>query len=132
MHHPKSDLIQKFLCFTLCPRYLRPLVCQCSDVHVTQNHSFSKKQSHNKKYLLFNVTRNAAMLRMTQLTKGIVQLNRLHFLMGCFTHRHLSIIDCLSFVMCPLLAPLVIVFFSFFVAVVYSTNEANKAGGMHH
>ncbi len=47
-------------------------------------------------------------------------------------HRHLSIIDCLSFVMCPLLAPLVIVFFSFFVAVVYSTNEANKAGGTHH
>ncbi len=30
-------------------------------------------------------------------------------------HRHLSIIDCLSFVMCPLLAPLVIVFFSFFL-----------------
>ncbi len=29
-------------------------------------------------------------------------------------HRHLSIIDCLSFVMCPLLAPLLIVFFSFF------------------
>ncbi len=48
------------------------------------------------------------------------------------THRHLSIIDCLSFVMCLLLAPLVIVFFSFFVAVVYSTNEANKPGGTCH
>jgi hypothetical protein len=51
----------------------------------------------------------------------------------CSTHRHLSIIDCLSFDMCPLLAPLVIVFFSFlFVAVVYSTDEANKAGGTCH
>ncbi len=29
-------------------------------------------------------------------------------------HRHQSIIDCLSFVMCPLLAPLIIGFFSFF------------------
>jgi hypothetical protein len=38
-------------------------------------------------------------------------------------------IDCLSFVMCPLLAQLKIVFFSSFVAAaVYSTNEANKAG----
>ncbi len=48
-------------------------------------------------------------------------------------HRHPSTIDCLSFVMCLLLAPLVIVFFSFlFVAVIYSTNEANKAGGTRH
>jgi hypothetical protein len=38
-------------------------------------------------------------------------------------------IDCLSFVMCPLLAQPKIGFFSsFFVAAVYSTNEANKAG----
>jgi hypothetical protein len=38
-------------------------------------------------------------------------------------------IDCLSFVMCPLLAQLKIGFFSFiFVAAVYRTNEANKAG----
>jgi len=38
-------------------------------------------------------------------------------------------IDCLSFVMCPLLAQLKIGFFSsFFAAAVYSTNEANKAG----
>jgi hypothetical protein len=35
-------------------------------------------------------------------------------------------IDCLSFVMCPLLAQLIIGFFSL---VVNSTNEANKAGG---
>jgi hypothetical protein len=35
-------------------------------------------------------------------------------------------IDCLSFVMCPLLAQLKIGFF--FAAAVYSTNEANKAG----
>ncbi len=42
-------------------------------------------------------------------------------------------IDCLSFVMCPLLASLVIGFFSFFfAAAVYSTNEANKAGGTCH
>ncbi len=39
-------------------------------------------------------------------------------------------IDCLSFVMCPLLAKLIIAFFSsFFVGAIYSTNEANKAGG---
>ncbi len=38
-------------------------------------------------------------------------------------------IDCLSLVMCPLLAQLKIGFFSsFFAAAVYSTNEANKAG----
>ncbi len=38
-------------------------------------------------------------------------------------------IDCLSFVMCPLLAQLKTGFFSiFFAAAVYSTNEANKAG----
>jgi hypothetical protein len=30
--------------------------------------------------------------------------------------------------MCPLLAQLIIGFFSFFAAAVYSTNEANKAG----
>jgi hypothetical protein len=35
-------------------------------------------------------------------------------------------IDCLSFVMCPPLAQLIIGFF--FAAAVYSTNEANKAG----
>jgi hypothetical protein len=38
-------------------------------------------------------------------------------------------IDCLRFVMCPLLAQLEIGFFSSFsAAAVYSTNEANKAG----
>ncbi len=38
-------------------------------------------------------------------------------------------IDCLSFVMCPLLAQLKIGFFSsFFAVAVYRTNEANKAG----
>ncbi len=38
-------------------------------------------------------------------------------------------IDCLRFVMCPLLAQLEIGFFSLFsAAAVYSTNEANKAG----
>ncbi len=64
-------------------------------------------------------------------------------LQGCFgftvitlyersNHRHLSNIDCLSFVMC-LPALLVIGFFSFFFAAdVYSTNEANKAGSMRH
>jgi len=35
--------------------------------------------------------------------------------------------------MCPLLAQLIIGFFSFFfAAAVYGTNEANKAGGMPH
>ncbi len=34
--------------------------------------------------------------------------------------------------MCPLLAPLVIGFFSvFFAAAIYNTNEADKAGGTH-
>jgi hypothetical protein len=48
-------------------------------------------------------------------------------------HRHLSNIDCLSFVVLPLLAPLIIGFFSFFfAAAIYGTNEANKAGGMSH
>jgi hypothetical protein len=38
-------------------------------------------------------------------------------------------IDCLSFVMCLLLAQLKTGFFSiFFAAAVYSSNEANKAG----
>jgi hypothetical protein len=38
-------------------------------------------------------------------------------------------IDCLSFVMCPLLAQLKICFFYFILPVaVYRTNEANKAG----
>jgi hypothetical protein len=47
-------------------------------------------------------------------------------------HRHQKAkIDCLSFVMCPLLAQPIIAFFSsFFAAAVYSTNEANKADGM--
>jgi hypothetical protein len=35
--------------------------------------------------------------------------------------------------MCPLLAKLIIAFFSsFFVGAIYSTNEANKAGRMGH
>ncbi len=39
-------------------------------------------------------------------------------------------IDCLSFVMCPLLEQLIIAFFFlFFAAAVYSTISANKAGG---
>jgi hypothetical protein len=51
----------------------------------------------------------------------------------CFTVATIDIdrpkIDCLSFVMCPLLAQLKIGFFSsFFAAAVYRTNEANKAG----
>ncbi len=54
--------------------------------------------------------------------------------MGCIwyglAHRHLSIIDCLSFVMCPLLALLVIGFF--FAAAINSTYEANKAGSTRH
>ncbi len=35
------------------------------------------------------------------------------FIVVCLAHRHLSSIDCLSFVMCLLLAPVLIGFFSF-------------------
>jgi hypothetical protein len=47
-----------------------------------------------------------------------------------FIHRYRKAkIDCLRFVMCPLLAQFKICFFSSFsAAAVYSTNEANKAG----
>ncbi len=47
-----------------------------------------------------------------------------------YSHRYRKAkIDCLRFVMCPLLAQLEIGFFSSFsAAAVYSTNEANKAG----
>jgi hypothetical protein len=44
-------------------------------------------------------------------------------------HRHLSNIDGLSIVMCPLLAPVII---GFFAADFNNTNEANKAGGTRH
>ncbi len=48
-------------------------------------------------------------------------------------HRHLSIIDCLNFVMCLLLALLALGFFSFFFCCGHlSTNEANRAGGTCH
>jgi hypothetical protein len=44
-----------------------------------------------------------------------------------------SKIDCLRFVVCPLLAQLITGFFSSFsAAAIHSTNEANKAGGMCH
>ncbi len=48
----------------------------------------------------------------------------------CSTHRYRKAkIDCLRFVMCPLLAQLKISFFSSFsAAAVYITNEANNAG----
>jgi hypothetical protein len=52
-------------------------------------------------------------------------------------HIYLKNIDCLSFVVCPLLAPhlprhLPFLFLFFFAAAINSTNEANKAGGMLH
>ncbi len=45
----------------------------------------------------------------------------------CYRHRsRRRKIDCLSLFMCPLLAQLIIIaFFSFFAAAVYSTNEEN-------
>ncbi len=44
-----------------------------------------------------------------------------------------SKIDCLRFVVCPLLAQLITHFFSSFsAAAIHSTNEAKKAGGMCH
>ncbi len=53
------------------------------------------------------------------------------YTMKSMTHRHLSNIDCLSFVLCLLLGPVLIGFFSsLFAAAVNSTNEANKADSM--
>ena len=50
-----------------------------------------------------------------------------------FVHRYLKNIDCLSFVVCLLIAPhLPNHFLPFFVAAINSTNEANKAGGTCH
>jgi hypothetical protein len=44
-----------------------------------------------------------------------------------------SKIDCLRFVVCPLLAQLITGFFSSFsAAAIHSTNEANKADGTCH
>jgi hypothetical protein len=40
-------------------------------------------------------------------------------------------IDCLSFVVCHIFQGICL-FFSFFAAAISSTNEANKAGDMHH
>jgi hypothetical protein len=45
-----------------------------------------------------------------------------------YTHRHLSIIDCLSFVVCPLLAPLVLYFFSFFFCCGHLQYSWSKQG----
>ena len=50
---------------------------------------------------------------------------------GCVHRYQKAKIDCLRFVMCPLLAQLEIGFFSFyfyFAAAIYRTTEANKAG----
>jgi hypothetical protein len=44
-------------------------------------------------------------------------------------YRKYPKIDCLRFVMCPQLAPVLIGFF--FAAAINSTNEANKAGDTH-
>jgi len=47
-----------------------------------------------------------------------------------YKHRHLSNIDYLRLVMCPLLTPVFQGFF--FAAAINSTNEANKSGSVHH
>jgi hypothetical protein len=54
-----------------------------------------------------------------------------------FVHRYLKNVDCLSFVMCPLLAPHLPRTFSgfflfFFAAATDRTNKTNKAGSMWH
>ncbi len=49
-----------------------------------------------------------------------------------FNHRYLKNIDCLSFVVCPLLVPHLPRHFPFFAAAINSTNEANKAGDTCH
>jgi hypothetical protein len=47
-------------------------------------------------------------------------------------HRYLNNLDCLSFVVCPLLALHLPRHFPFFAAAINSTTEANKAGSMRH
>ncbi len=57
---------------------------------------------------------------------------------SCIRRRHhrywkSSKVDCIGFVMCLLLAPVLKGFFSlFFAAAINSTNKANKAGGACH
>jgi len=63
------------------------------------------------------------------LPKQLMAIRTFYAFLTMFNHRHLSYIDCLSFVMCPLLAPSELA--SFFAAAINSTNEANKAGGTH-
>jgi hypothetical protein len=54
-------------------------------------------------------------------------------IVSCHHRYQKAKIDCLSFVMCLLLAQLIIGFyFLFFAAAVYRTNEANKVGGTCH
>ncbi len=47
------------------------------------------------------------------------------------THRHLSNIDCLSFVMCPLLAPLVIGFFLSFLLQLFTVLMKQTRQAVH-
>jgi hypothetical protein len=46
------------------------------------------------------------------------------------SHSYQKNIDCLSFVVCLLLAPHIPRYFPFFAAAINSTNEANKAGAI--
>jgi hypothetical protein len=48
------------------------------------------------------------------------------------THRYIKNIDCVSFVVCPLLAPHLPRHFPFFAAAININNEANKAGSTCH
>jgi hypothetical protein len=65
-----------------------------------------------------------SVLGIVIISKAIIRKAFINIVIGSI-HRYRSTkIDCLSFVMCPLLAELIIGFF--FAAVVYSTNEENQ------
>ncbi len=62
------------------------------------------------------------------------QIDRLRTLWFNPQISKVSEIDCLRFIMCPILAPVLIGFFSvfFFAAAINSVNESNKAGSTCH
>ncbi len=108
---------------------MRDSLTTCSTLDLTRHRTTIRAswcQCHKTFFASSPTLQRNKLERLSLLSPRHIIMQRLRF-----THRHLSIIDSLSFVMCPLLAPLEIGFFSFFAAV-YSTNEANKAGGTRH
>ena len=93
------------------------------DACVKQTLDFSEMEEHHRYRKMKN-----RLLKFCYVPATSTARNRLLFFYFDH-HRHLSNIDRLSFLVCPLLAPLIIGFFSFFfAAAIYSTNEANKTG----